>query len=149
MARSISVKVPTSAVIAQIEEAIKKIDTAIASYPADYEKYEKDTETYKKKVVKAIADFVSKNANKIGYDYGSEIRLNFGHSGRLELNFDTDKIIGFPVKPVEPKKPNQSEWIGNKHLNRKEVLEQNLKVLRMTTQEEISASTYSSIIDLI
>ena len=149
MARSLSVKVPTSAVIAQIEEAINKIDEAIASYPADYEKYEKDTEVYKTEVAKFVSDFVAKNANKIGYDYGSDIRLSIGHSGRMELTFDTDKIVGFPTRPVEPKKPNQSEWIGNKHLNRKEVLEQNLRVLRMTTQEEISASSYSSVFDLI
>lgn len=149
MARALSVKVPTSAVIAQIEEAIKKIDKAIASYPADVEKYEKETEAYKKKVAKAITDFVGKNANKIGYDHNSEIRISQNYNGRLELTFDSDKIVGFPVKPVEPKKPNQSEWIGNKHLNRKEVLESNLRILKMTTQEEINASSYSAVIDLI
>jgi hypothetical protein len=149
MARAISVKVPTAAVIAQIQEAIKKIDADVATYPADYEKYEKETEAYKKKVAKFVSDYVSKNANKIGYDYTSDIRLNFGHSGRLELNFDADKIVGFPKRPEAPVKPNQNEWIGNKHLNRKEVLEQNLRILRMTTQEEVNASTYSSIIDLI
>jgi hypothetical protein len=149
MARAISVKVPTASVIAQIEEAIKKIDADVASYPADYEKYEKETETYKKKVAKFVSDYVSKNANKIGYDYSSDIRLGFGHSGRLELTLDADKIDGFPKKPEAPVKPNQSEWIGNKHLNRKAVLEQNLRILRMTTQEEINASSYSTVIDLI
>lgn len=149
MARAISVKVPTSAIISQIEEAIVKIDKAIASYPADFEKYEKETEAYKKKVAKFVSEFVAKNANKIGYDHNSDIRLSIGYSGRMELNFDADKIVGFPVRPTEPKKPNQSEWIGNKHLNRKEVLETNLRILRMTTQEEVNASTYSSIIDLI
>jgi hypothetical protein len=149
MARAISVKVPTSAIISQIEAAIAKIDADVASYPADFEKYEKETEAYKKKVAKFVSEFVSKNANKIGYDYNSDIRLNFGHSGRLELNFDADKIVGFPKRPEAPLKPNQAEWIGNKHLNRKAVLEQNLRILRMTTQEEVNASTYSSIIDLI
>ena len=149
MARTLSVKVPTSAVIAQIEEAIKKIDKAVASYPADYEKYEKESETYKKKVAKFVSEFVAKNASKIGYDYGSDIRLTQSHAGRVELTFDADKIVGFPERPVAPMKPNQNEWVGNKHINRKEVLEKNLAVLRMTTQEEVSASTYSSIIDLI
>lgn len=149
MARSLSVKVPTAAVIAQIEEAIAKIDEAVASYPADYEKWEAEMEAYKSNVAKAIIDFVSANTNKIGYDYNSDIRISYGHSQKLELSFDSDKIVGFPKRPVEPKKPNQSEWIGNKHLNRKEVLEQNLRVLRMTSQEEISASSYSSVFDLI
>jgi hypothetical protein len=149
MARSLSVKVPTAAVIAQIEQAIAKIDADVASYPADYEKYEADLANYKSEVAKAIIDYVSKNVDKIGYEFGDLIRISTNYNGRLELTFDSDKIVGFPVKPTEPKKPNQSEWYGNKHINRKEVLEQNLKVLRMTTQEEISASSYSSVIDLI
>ena len=149
MARSLSVKVPTSAVIAQVEEAITKIDEAIASYPADYEKYEADLATYKVDVAKAITDFVGKNADKIGYDHNAVIRISTNYNGRLELNFDSDKIVGFPVRPTEPKKPNQNEWYGNKHINRKEVLENNLRILKMTTQEEINASSYSAVIDLI
>jgi hypothetical protein len=149
MARALSVKVPTSAVIAQIEEAIAKIDADVASYPSDYEKFELETEIYKNEVATAIIKFVGANSDKIGYDHNSVIRISTNYNGRLELVFDTDKIVGFPVKPVEPKKPNQSEWIGGKHLNRKEVLEQNLRILRMTTQEEINASSYSTVIDLI
>ena len=149
MARALSVKVPTVAVIAQIEEAIKKIDADVASYPADYEKYEAELEAYKSDVAEAIIKFVSANTDKIGYDYTSDIRINYGHSGKLELAFDSDKIVGFPKRPEAPRKPNQNEWIGNKHLNRKEVLEQNLRILRMTSQEEINASSYSTVIDLI
>jgi len=149
MARALSVKVPTAAVIAQIEEAIRKIDADVASYPADYEKYEAEMEAYKTDVADAIIKFVGSNIDKIGYDYQSDIRISYGHSQKLELSFDADKIVGFPKKPVQPSKPNQNEWIGNKHLNRKEVLESNLRILRMTSQEEISASSYSSVIDLI
>jgi hypothetical protein len=141
MARSLSVKVPTVAVIAQIEEAIKKIDADVANYPADYEKYEAEMEAYKTDVANAIIKFVSSNTDKIGYDYNSDIQISYRHSSKLELSFDADKIVGFPKRPTEPKKPNQTEWIGNKHLNRKEVLEQNLRILRMTTQEEINASS--------
>ena len=149
MARALSVKVPTAAVIAQIEEAISKIDEAVASYPADYEKYEADLDVYKQDVAKAIIDFVGANASKIGYDHNSLIRISTNYNGRLELNFDSDKIVGFPVRPTEPKKPNQNEWYGNKHINRKEVLESNLRILKMTNQEEINASSYSAVIDLI
>lgn len=148
MARSLSVKVPTAAVIAQIEQKIAEIDAQIASYPADVEKYEKDNANYKVAVAKFIGDYLSNNIGKIGYDYGSDIRLSIGN-GNLSLSIDTDKIVDFPAKPVEPKKPNQSEWYGNRHINRKEVLTQNLNILRMTTQEEINASSYSSVMDLL
>lgn len=149
MARALSVKVPTSAVISQIEEAINKIDADVASYPFDVEKYNLELEIYKNEVATAIIKFVGANTDKIGYDYQAEIRISNGHSGKLELSFDADKLVGFPTKPVEPKKPNQSEWYGNKHINRKEVLESNLRILRMTTQEEINASSYSSVMDLL
>lgn len=149
MARALSVKVPTAAVIAQIEEAIAKIDADVATYPADYEKWEAKMEAYKNNVAQAIIDFVGSNIDKIGYDYTSDIRISYGHSQKLELSFDSDKIVGFPKRPEQPKKPNQTEWIGNKHLNRKEVLEQNLRILKMTSQEEINASSYSTVIDLI
>jgi hypothetical protein len=149
MARALSVKVPTSSVIAQIESAIAEIDEAVASYPADVEKYNLELEIYKNEVAIAIIKFISDNTTKIGYETKDLIQINTNYRNRLELNFDADAIPGFPVRPTEPKKPNQSEWYGNKHINRKEVLEQNLRILRMTTQEEINASSYSSVMDLL
>lgn len=149
MARSLSIKVPTSTIIAEIEKAIAEIDKAVASYPADFEKYEKASEIYKKKVAKFIADYLAKNANKIGYNYDSDIRLTVAHSSRIELVIDASKIADFPEKPVEPKKPNQSEWIGREHTNRKQLLEKNLRLLRMTSQEEVNASTYGAIMELL
>ena len=149
MARNISVKVPTSALVSEIESKIAEIDKAIASYPADYEKYEKAVETYNKKVVKFIAEYVGKNLNKIGDDYSSDIRVSHNYNGRVELIVDKDKIEGFPVKPEEPRKPNQTEWFGREHTTRKGILEKNLRILKMTTQEEVNASTYGAILELL
>lgn len=149
MARSLSIKVPTSTIIAEIEKAIAEIDKAVATYPVDFEKYEKASELYKKKVAKFISEYVSKNSNKIGYDYTADIRLTQAHGGRVELTIDASKIADFPEKPVEPKKPNQSEWIGREHTNRKNLLEKNLRLLRMTSQEEVNASTYGAIMELL
>ena len=149
MARSISVKVPTSALISEIEKKIADIDKAIASYPADYEKYEKAVEAYNKKVVKFIAEYVGKNLNKIGDDYSSDIRVSQNYNGRVELVVDKDKIEGFPVKPEQPTKPNQTEWFGREHTTRRGILEKNLRILKMTSQEEVNASTYGAILELL
>lgn len=149
MARALSVKVPTASVIAQIEKSIAEIDAAVASYPADVEKYKTETETYKAEVAKFITQFVSENVSNIGYESSDLIQIGTNYRNRLELTFDADAIPGFPKRPVEPVKPNQSQWYGNKHINRKEVLEQNLNILRMTTQEEINASSYSTVMDLL
>jgi hypothetical protein len=84
MARSISVKVPTSLLIQQIEEAIAQIDKDIEEYPAKREKFDKDSEAHKKSVAKFVSDYLVKNANKVGYDYDSVIRIS-QHYSKVEL----------------------------------------------------------------
>ena len=149
MARSISVKIPTSALISQIESKIAEIDTAIANYPAQREQYERDVEAYKTKVIEFISDYLNKNSRAVGYDYNSVIRISQGYNSRFDLTFDTDSIEGFPTRPTEPKKPNQQEWFGREHATQKQLLERNLKILKMTSQEEVNASTYGAVMELL
>jgi hypothetical protein len=148
MARSISVKIPTSTLIAQIESKIAEIDEAVANYPAEYEKYEREAEAYKAKVAEFVSDYLSKNSGKVGYDYDSLIRISTNYNNRLELTFDSE-ILGLPKRPVAPEKPNQQRHYGNTYSNQKELLEKNLKILRMTSQEEVSASTYGAVMDIL
>ena len=148
MARTMSVKIPVSVLIADIEKSIAKIDEAVANYADERKQYELATEEYKKKVASAVSEYLKNNSAKIGYDYDSVIRISTNYNGRLELVLDPE-LIGLGEKPTEPSKPNQREWFGREHSTRKEILERNLKVLRMTTQEEVSASSYSSVMELI
>jgi hypothetical protein len=152
MARSISVKVPTSLLIEQIEERIAQIDKDIEEYPAKRERFEKDSEAHKKTVAKFVSEYLSKNANKIGYDHDSVIRIGEGYrygGNAVELSFDTNAIAGFPKKPEAPAQPNQREWFGREHTTRKELLQKNLRILQMTSQEEVNASTYGAIMEII
>jgi len=149
MARTMSVRIPVSALISDIEKSIAKIDEAITNYATDRKKYEAETAAYKESVAKFVSDFISKNVSNIGYEYESLIRINHSYNGKVELILDKDSIEGFPERPEEPKKPNEKEWFGREHQTRKQILERNLKVLRMTTQEEVSASSYSSVMELI
>jgi hypothetical protein len=149
MARSISVKVPTSLLIQQIEERIAQIDKDIEEYPAKHEKYEKENEAHKKAVAKFVSEYLSKNANKIGYEYNNVIRISTHYSERVDLIFNTSSIPGFPKEPKAPTQPNQREWFGREHATRKELLEKNLRILKMTTQEEVNASTYGAIMEII
>lgn len=149
MARALSVKIPTATLIAEIENKIAEINRGIETYPADYEKYEKAVDKYNKEVVKFISNYVGKNLNKIGNDHNSEIKISNGYNNRVELSLDKDKVEGFPERPIEPKKPNQSEWIGREHISRKEALEKNLRILRMTNQEDVNATTYGAILELL
>ena len=148
MARSISVKVPVATLISSIENKIAEIDKAIEDYPETRKQYEADLEVYKDKVAQAVSQFLKTNATKIGYNYDDVVRINSGYSGRLELTFDQD-ALDFPKRPSEPERPNQSRWYGRDHANQKDLLEKNLKILRMTTQEEVNASTYGAVMELL
>lgn len=149
MARSISVKVPTSLLIQQIEERIAQIDKEIEEYPAKREQFEKDEEAYRQTVANFVSDYLIKNANKVGYNHDSVIRISTHYSGRVELIFDISAIVGFPKRPETPSAPNQRESFGREYVTRKELLEKNLRILKMTSQEEVNASTYGAIMEII
>ena len=154
MARSISVKVPTSLLVQQIEERIAQIDKEIEEYPAKREAFEKAEEAYKQNVANFVAAYLGENLDKIGDGYEDIIRINTGYgfrgnTGKVELTFDTDAIVGFPQRPEAPEKPNQKESFGRDWATRTELLEKNLRILKMTSQEEVSASTYGAVMELI
>jgi hypothetical protein len=151
MARNISVKIPTSTLIAQIESAIAEIDEAAANYPALLEKYERDSEAYKTKVAEFISDYLSKNAGRVGYEHDSVIRVSGSaySYNRFELTFQIDSIPNFPERPVRPEQPDSSRTYGREYTTKRSILERNLKILRMTSQEEVNASTYGAIMEIL
>jgi hypothetical protein len=149
MARSISVKVPTSLLIQQIEERIAQIDKEIEEYPAKRDEYEKDMEKYKASLANFIAAYVGENLDRVGFGYDDIIRINTNYSSRVELIFTTEAIVGFPVRPEAPSTPNSKESFGRDYVTRKELLEKNLRILKMTSQEEVNASTYGAIMEII
>jgi len=149
MARNISVKVPVASLIQSIEDRIAEIDQAIIDYPRLRDEYEVANEAYKSQVASFVSDYLSKNLDKIGYDFNDIIRISRAYNGKFELTFDVESIEGFPEKPVEPSRPNQNEWFGREHATRKSLLEKNLKILKMTSQEEVNASTYGAIMEIL
>ena len=150
MARSISVKVPTALLIAQIEERIAQIEKDIEEYPAKRAAWEKATDSYNKEVAGFMADYVVKNHKKIRTGYDADlIRLTHAYGNRVELSFFIDAIPNFPVRPVAPVSPNQNESFGREYTTRKTLLEKNLRILKMTSQEEVNASTYGAIMEII
>ena len=149
MARNISVKVPVASLLAVIEHKFAEIDEAVANYPAEREAYEKAQEQYKEDVVTFLAEFLTSNRHSVGYDQNDTLRIDRRYGGRFELVVDTDAIADFPKEPVAPSKPNQNEWFGRDHTTRKSLLEKNLRILRMTSQEEVNASTYGAIMEIL
>ena len=147
MARTLSVKIPTSKLVADIEASIAKIDVAVAEYADKRKQYETDIKKYNEDLI-TFAIKALQDKDNIGTDSNSLIRVQRGYSGNVSVDFDVDGL-GFPTKPEEPAKPNEKTYFGREYVSRKELLERNLRILKMTSQEEVSASSYSAVIDLI
>jgi hypothetical protein len=147
MARAISVKIPVSVLISDIESSIAKIDEAVANYSDEVKAFKADLKAYEAKLSAKVIEAISDPSN-IGTDSNSLVRISTNYRGGISVDFDT-QALGFPERPADPIKPNEKTYFGREYTSRKEILEKNLRILRMTTQEEVSASSYSSVIDLI
>ncbi len=148
MARSLAVKVPTASLIALLENKIAEIKSAMATYPADVKQYEIDQSEYKKSLVALTIKALTDNPTLVGDSYDSPIRVSLNYHGNVDVTLDKN-ALGFPDAPVKPIDPNQKTYFGREYVSQLEILEKNLKVLRMTQQEEVNASTYSSVMDLL
>lgn len=147
MARSLSLKVPTASVISMVEDKIAKIKADLANYPADVKQYELDYKAHQDNLVNQVINALSNNPELIGQEYGKPIRVSIGYRG-VDVSIDAN-ALGLPDAPKKPEDPNERKWFGREHSTPLEMLEKTLKVLRMTNQEEVNASTYSSVMDLL
>ena len=146
MARALSVKVPTADIIALLENKIAEIKSAIVDYPRAKAQYKEDVKSYKKSLL-ALAIEKLTNDPELLFD---EDALSVDTDYRSNVSITLDKtLFELPVQPVCPEDPSQKTWIRNVHTNKLEQLEKSLAVLKMTRQEEVSASTYNSVLDLL
>ena len=148
MAKSLSVKIPTASLIAEVEAQIAKVEQDIENYAGLRKQYEADVKQYEKDIIahaiKALSD-----PNNIGTDHNSLVRLSLGYRNNgISVDFDTE-ALGFPKKPEEPDRPNQSTYYGRDYTTKLDLLKKNLKVLKMTEQTEVNASTYNSVMELL
>ena len=145
MARSVSVKLPTSVVVEMIENKLAEIAKAEADYP-------KLLSAYKKEIVSFTADLidlVSKNKKSIvDYsDYGNQednISINSDYRGSVSIAVGKEIVAKIGKKPEKPNDPDT--WQTR---DKKEKLEKTLQLLKLTTQETITSSTYNSVLELL
>jgi hypothetical protein len=148
MARTLSVKIPTAKLIADVEASLAKIDSDVANYAQAQKDYKEAVKQDEAEVMSKAIEAISNPAN-IGTETDSPVRLTSSYRyNSISVEFDTE-ALGFPQRPTEPSHPNPKQYFGRDYVTRKELLEKNLRILKMTSQEEVSASSYSSVIDLI
>lgn len=148
MARSLAVKVPTASLIALVEEKIAGIKSALETYPADVKQYEIDYKNHQDNLIASVVKALTESPELIGKEYDSPIRVSLGYRGNVEVSLDAS-ALGLPEAPKKPEDPNSQRSFGREWSRPLEMLEKTLRVLKMTTQEEVNASTYSSVMDLL
>lgn len=146
MARALSVKVPTADLIALLENKIAEINSAIADYPNAKAKYKEDLKAYKKSVLDLAIAKITSNPEIL---FDQEV-LGVGTSYRGDVEITLDKaLFELPEMPKEPNNPDTREWFGREHARKLDILNKTLAVLKMTKQEEVNASTYNSVMELL
>ncbi len=151
MARSLAVKIPTATLIADIEATIANIEASIATYPAEMEAYRKADKAHREVVLNAVIEAI-RNPDNIGGEYDSNalVRVSTSRYGsnRVDISVNTD-LLPLPQAPEAPANPNDRQHYGREYTTKLELLKKNLKVLKMTNQEEVNASTYNTVMELL
>ena len=150
MARSLAVKVPTASLIALVEEKISTIKAEVAEYPKAVEAYKADLAKFEKQIVADVITALTTKPHLVGDNYDSPIRVSHNNYGSRSVSVSIDSTaLGLPEQPVKPINPNEKNHYGREYATPLEMLEKTLRVLKLTQQEEVNASTYSSVMDLL
>jgi hypothetical protein len=132
MARAVSVKIPTSKVIEMVEAKLEEMKQTAKEYPKLLEAYNKEMNILLNKVI------------KVAKDNSGDEKVSF-HNNYSGISINISKSLVSDIElPERPSDPDNYQTKMNK-----EQLEKTLKLLRLTEQESVSASTYNSVLDLI
>jgi len=140
-ARSIAVRIKTEKVIASLEASLEKMRKEKESEKALREKYDKDYEAWLEKV-KKYALSMPKPKDTKNVTVGSthyHLRAEATNSYWVEVRHEVpvDKV------PPRPEQPTViSDWEFRDAVDN---IENALRLLRMTDQEEVSTGTYNKI----
>jgi hypothetical protein len=145
MARSVSVKIPTSVVIEMIETKLADLNKAEADYPKLLSAYKKDIASFTADILEMV---VKNKKSAVSYDDynfdGSNFAIHSDWRGSVSIAVGKELVAKIGTKPEKPENPDNYQ-----HKNKKEQLEKTLKLLRLTEQETITSSTYNSVLDLL
>ena len=145
MARSVSVKIPTSVVVEMIETKLADLAKAEADYPKLLVAYKKDIANF----TGDLLDLVAKNKkNAVSYSeyntLSSTIAISSDYRGSITVAIGKELVAKIGKMPEKPE--DTDTWQTRE---KKEKLEKTLKLLKLTEQETVLSSTYNSVLDLI
>ncbi len=129
--RSISVKIPTTKLISALETKLAEYNSMRNNYDSLKAKHEKAMEAWKKEVAKLVTP-----SNLDSIIINDRYYRTNEHQISMVYNI---KASGVPKQPEAPKAFSyiEREAVEN--------IENALRILRMTEQEEVSTSTYNAV----
>jgi hypothetical protein len=131
--RSINVKIPTHKVIAGLEAKLAELVKHKETYPARRAQYDKDLARWNEQVFA----FVKKPVDISVSDFSSYMRRD--NEYEVVVRYSVPKSQTLPEKPKAPSNPN---YLDNEAI---ENIENALRILKLTEQEEVSTSTYNAV----
>jgi hypothetical protein len=141
---NLSVKIPTAEVIKLLNIKITELNKAIEAYPIELEKFEKAYAKYNEDLLKIVLKNI-----KTATDHSARVYSVSNLKATMTLSLSLPRSVELPKEPTRPQDPNAKVWVRRDYQTPLERLEQTLKVLTLTTQETVNASTYNNIISLL
>ena len=132
--KAIQVKIATAKVIKALETKLAQLEKDYTSQEANEAKFQKKVEAWKKEIGKwAIANFTK----------AENLRTNYRNWNKT-LNVDFDIVVSEKDFPVEPEKDYETIH-SHTYREMKDEMENAIRILKMTDEEVVNASTYNAI----
>jgi len=142
MSKSLSVKVKVSSLISALEKALADREKRFVEREKEQEKFEKAQEAYNLAVLKLI------KSGKAEITEASKNHWADRHDKKKgKTAFNVSVLLPKSSLPVEPESPDG--YPEHQYKREKDEITQAIRVLKMTEQTEVSASTYKSVAEYL
>ena len=132
--KAIQVKIPTAKVIKALETKLAELNTNFAKQDENEAKYRKAQEKWQKEIGVWAVSKIAKAEN---------LRTNYRQWNKT-LNVDFDLVCDSKDFPAEPEK-DYEEIHRHTYNEMKDEMENAIRILKMTDEETVNASTYNAI----
>jgi len=142
MSKSLSVKVKTSTLVKALEEALDKREKRWANQEKEIARHKKEVEAYNASILKLV-----KAGKGTIHDITENKWATRNDKNSTTVSFSAEIKLPKSVMPVEPKEIDEMR----EHTYKMETddISQALRILKMTDQEYVNASTYKSVAEYL
>jgi len=142
MSKSLSVKVKTTTLIKALEEALDKREKRWANQAKETARHKKEVEAFNASILKLV-----KAGKGTIHDITENKWATRNDKNSTTISFSAEIKLPKSVMPVEPKEIDEMR----EHTYKMETddISQALRILKMTDQEYVNASTYKSVAEYL